>query len=1102
MNQYLQNRLYPTRLVVVFILLLTAMRVFATEEQLLERQISIAVNNETIDKVLMKIEKVANVKFMYSTNEVDIRERISINVKNERLRKVLERLLSPRKITYKVHEQLNTITLKRESIQDLEVEGKVELEINPTNRWELIGTVTDAGTKLSLPGVNVLVKGTTNGTTTDANGSFSISAEKNDILTFSFIGFKPVEVLISDQVNLQIEMSEDITGLKEVIINAGYWKIKEKEQTGNIARIDADEIALQPSNNVLQSMQGKMAGVFITQQSGVPGGSFNIQIRGQNSLRNSVANNGNRPLYIIDGVPFASTPLGTPESGAIIDGGNPLSTINPADIESIEILKDADATAIYGSRGANGVVLVTTRKGKVGKTQFNANLYQGTGTVNSKMDLLNTQQYLTMRNEAFTNDQVTPGTYYTDYDVLSWDQTSFTDWQEKLIGGTSHITNAQMSASGGSASTQFLLGAGYFRETTVFPGDFSNQKISANVKLNHSSNDNRFNLGFSSYYLIDNNALPRVDLTLKALTLAPNAPELYQPDGTLNWENSSWTNPLAYLKQELDARTTNLVSNVNVGYRIAKGLEAKMNLGYTEIRYNEFTSQPRASFDPAFGIPSAATFAAKHSSTWIVEPQLEYKIELGKGTLVALAGSTWQGSGLEEDAVSATGFASDELLRNRQAASAITILSVNDAQYHYLAMFSRLNYNWKGKYIINLTGRRDGSSRFGPGNQFGNFGAIGAAWIFTEEEFLKSNVVSFGKLRVSYGSTGSDQIGDYGFRDLWTTTPYPYDGRIGLNPSNLSNPNYGWEVNKKWESGLDLGFAQEKVNLSVSYYHNQSSNQLVGVPLSAVTGFSSVQANFPAVVVNSGLELVLTSTNMSRKNFTWTTSANVTFPHNELKSFPDLKNSSFAFDYIEGKPLSVSPSFHYLGVDPQTGLYQHQDVDEDQQFTALDLRGVKSLQQDYYGGFQNTFTWNGLSADVFIQFVKQVGRNYLNYFSSRPGLDSNQPAWVLDRWQNPGDEKSIQQFTQGFGDPWVANQVDALSDNRFSDASFIRLRSVSLSYTMPSSWISKAGFQMMKVSLQGQNLWTLTNYQGLDSETQSGSLPPLKRWTMGLNITF
>lgn len=1101
MNRYYHYAAYKVVCLLMLALSLTA-NAAVHPTNVLDKEVSLTLLSQPMQNVLKKIEIAANIRFMYSPDQVNIDEVITLQAQKRKLRDVLEELFQPRNIRYRVHEETSTITLNREG-ERWETLPEKKSPSGEMQRQPVKGNVTDAANGAALAGVNIIIKGTTQGTTTDAEGAFAMDVQPDDILVFSFIGFQSTEVRVGNQTTINIVLTEDIQSLKEVVVNAGYYKIKEREQTGNIVKISSNEIERQPVNNPLQALQGRMAGVYIQQQSGVPGSAFNIQIRGQNSLRNSSANNGNRPLYVIDGVPFNATPLGSSSSANIIDGGNPLSTINPADIESIEILKDADATAIYGSRGANGVVLITTKRGKSGKTEFTTNYYEGWGNTSRKMDLLNTKQYLAMRNEAFANDQVSPGTFYSDHDVLTWDQNRYTDWQKELLGGTARMTNAQLTVSGGSEQTHFMIGGGYLREFTVFPGEFANKKYSGNFKVNHRSNNHKWNIDFSAYYLTDNNALPLIDLTSQALQLAPNAPALYLPNGNLNWENSTWRNPLAFTRKDFETKTTNLLSNTILAYKILPTLQAKINVGYSNIRMDEFTAQPKSSFDPNLTAFSSATFSDRKIQTWITEPTLEYATPIGEGTLTALVGSTFQGSNNEATNLFATGFASDALLRNPQAASTITIQAVTQSEYRYSALFGRINYNWHGKYLANLTGRRDASSRFGPGNQFANFGAIGAAWVFTEESWLQNKVLTLGKLRASIGTTGSDQIADYGYVDLWTSTSYTYDGTGGLYPLNLANPDYAWEENRKWEVALVTGFWKDKLNVSVSYYNHRSGNQLVGVPLPGITGFNSVQANLPAEVKNTGVEVVLSSTPVQTKALTWTSSINITFPKNELIAFPNIQNSSFAFDYIVGKPLTVQPSFEYAGVDSETGFYKHLDVNNDGIVTfEEDLLGNKALAQKFFGGFQNNIRYKGLSLDVMIQFVNQTGRNYLTYFYDRPGAATNQPVWVLERWQKPGDNVPIGQFTQGFGDAFLGNLYNNNSDNRFSDASFIRLKNVSLAYQFPSQLVKKIALQQARLYVQAQNLATLTSYKGLDPENQSATLPPLRMVTVGVSLTF
>ncbi|NDV15768.1 SusC/RagA family TonB-linked outer membrane protein [Muricauda sp. TY007] len=976
---------------------------------------------------------------------------------------------------------------------------------------EVSGTITDPEGN-PLPGVNIIIKGTNQGTMSDPDGKYTIRVQTNDILTFSYVGLKRVEMPVNSSDTLNIQMEEDVMSLEGVELNAGYWKVKDRERTGNISRLSSEEIANQPVPNVMAAAIGRMPGVNIRQNSGLPGGNFRISIRGQNSLRS----NANEPLYVIDGIPFTSTSLDVLASATDVFGtGNaisPLNAINPTDIESIEVLKDADATAIYGSRGANGVVLITTKKGGVGETRVDVNFQHGIGKVPHFMDLLNIDQYLEMRREAFANDGVEPRS--TDYDVNGiWDPNRNVDWQKRLLGGTAETTNANISISGGSQNTQYVFNGGYYRETTVFPRDFAYQRGSGQLNVNHISENQRFKANFSANFSKDENNLPGQNFTDTALTLPPNAPEPFNEDGSINWANGTWGSsgsPFAVLNRPYKGKTDNLISNVTLSYRLLSDLQFKTSTGYTSIQFNEKFLWPISTNDPTTG---STTGQARHSDssiyTWIVEPQITYQKRISKGSLNLLLGATFQKDIRESQEVRTYGIGSDALLEDISAAT--TIRAFNSfKEYRYNAFFGRVNFNWDEKYIINLTGRRDGSSRFGPGKRFGNFGAIGMAWVFSNEGFVKKNVpfLNFGKLRVSYGTTGNDQIPDYGYLETYSSERSYFNGTT-LLPSRIANNNYSWEINKKFETGLELGILNNRVNLTTSYYLNRSSNQLVGFALPTITGFNTVQANLPATVQNMGWELGLISRNIESHSgdFNWITSINFTIPQNKLLKYPNLEGSPYANTYVVGKPLSIQKNYKYLGIDPESGVYQFQDVDKDGVISSPnDAQTIVELGQHYYGGVNNSVSFKGLQLDFFFQLVKQTSHSHRGAFLYLPGFVfpglGNQPVEVLDRWQQPGDQTDIPKFSATDFSQYLTHAFNwNSSDMAKVDASFIRLSNISLSWSLPKSIVHTLRLQQARFYIQGQNLWTITNYRGLDPETGS-LMPPLRRITTGVHVTF
>jgi TonB-dependent starch-binding outer membrane protein SusC len=1072
--------------------------------QLLDKKVTLSLKEVPLEVALKEIELVTNVKIFYSIDQLEIKEVVSIEAKNETLRSVLHDLLGPFNIKYKVNEKKAAIILKRYSEPTESDETALFNRSQSTmkqQRATITGTVVDVSEQ-PMAGVNIVVKGTVEGTTTDPDGHYSLQAESDDVLVFSFIGYVTFETKVNGRRVIDVVLQEDVRSLKEVTINAGYYMTTKATQTGNISKVTAEEIQRQPVQNPLAALQGRVPGLEVTQNTGVPGGNFTVRIRGTNSIAN-----GNDPLFIIDGVPYISGTMAMPETSGLIAGPggfSPFSNINPSDIESIEVLKDADATAIYGSRGANGVILITTKKGVQGKTKVDFNFYSGGGKVASKMDLLSSQQYLAMRREAFQNDNITP-TLANARDLVVWDTTRYTDWQKKLIGGTARITDAQISVSGGTSDTQFLIGTGYHKETTVFPGNNSDTRGSINTNLVHTAFNQKLNINFSLNYAVNNSNLLYRDLTRNAMTLPPIAPQVYDEQGNLSWEfwTSAYENPLANTRRFFESRSANFIGNTVVQYKVLDNLILKSSVGYTSNTNKAITTNPISSQAPDIVADNITFFSNSTFHNWIVEPQLNWNPTMNLTRFNVIVGATFLSQLNEGLAQLGRGFSSEALMKNLSAAATVEQGTEFYAQYRYHAIFGRINYARNDKYFINLTGRRDGSSRFGPGKQFSIFGALGAAWIFSEEDFIKNNLafLAFGKIRASYGITGNDQLGDYNFLDTYSSSGGQYQGSIGLRPDRLSNPDFAWETNKKTEIGIEFGFLNDRISTTLSAYRNRSSNQLVGYPLPGTTGFTSIQGNFPATIQNQGVEMDIITHPVQSNAFRWTTSVNISIPRNKLVSFPDLEAfPAYSNLYVVGEPLSIRKVYKYTGMDDQ-GLYTFQDVNEDGVYNTSDRQTVANVGRDYFGGLSNTLYYKCVELNILFQFVKQSGNNSMIYFAS-PGSLTNQPVWVMDRWQDPSDLSEFQRFGQTSSTATPYNRL--INSNRaVGDASFIRLKNISLAYTIPEVWIRKTGLSMAKIFINGQNLLTFTKYKGLDPETQFGTvLPPLRVLSGGINITF
>jgi TonB-linked SusC/RagA family outer membrane protein len=1099
--------------ITTFLLFVGLMQVSAAG---LAQKFTLVKKEVTLKEIFKEINKQTGYNIFSSDSQIETSKKIDANFKDTGLQEVLNKCLENTSLTYTLEDKTIVIREKERSFLD---KIKTALNIPIT----ISGKVLDE-TNQPMPGVTVKEKGTNNVVITDSKGIFYISVpDNNTLLIFSYIGFESRELAAKEiPTGASITLKASVNNLNEVVINKGYYNEKQRFSVGDVTRVSGEDIAKQPVTDPLLALQGRVPGLYISQTSGIPGSYSTILLRGQNSIQDgSKPVTVNDPFFIVDGVPYSSSSLtntligggavGTPLNGRG-QGLSPFNSLNPSDIESIEVLKDADATAIYGSRGSNGVILITTKRGKAGETKVDLDVSSGVSAVANQVPLLNTQQYLQMRHEAFKNDGRTPNSIQYDINGF-WDTTRYTNWQKVLIGNLAQYTNAQASVSGGNANTQFRVDGSYSKQGTVFPGDYGDQKASLHFNINNTSNNQKFKMQLTGSYVYDNNILPYTDIT-QYITLPPDAPAIYNADGSLNWAlkggGRTWNNPLAGTYNQYKAGTDNLVSNMVLSYQLTPDLQVKSSFGYTHAQMNQSqlafssASPPPANADP---YSRSNDLATTDSKSWIIEPQLNYHKEAGKFVIDALLGTTFQENTQNSSSIFASGFSSDELITDPAAASTSYLGGYSASQYKYNALFGRISARWKDRYLLNITARRDGSSRFGPDKQFGNFGAIGAGWIFTEDPFIKSVLpswINFGKLRGSYGITGNDQIGDYQFLSTYSIYPPTYQGSPGFFPTGLTNPNFAWERDKKLEGGIELGFLKDRITLSVSYYRNRTDNQLVGYPLPQITGFVGVEANLPAIIQNIGLEFSLNTVNVKTANFTWSSAFNLSIPQNKLLAFPGIENTGYVYTYSVGKSLFTRYLFHYTGVDPQTGVYTFASKDgsgvpsygTDQVFT-------KPVTQTFYGGFQNSFRYKGLELDILLQFTKQTGYNYLNAIPL-PGKAFNVPVAVLNRWQNPGDHSSIQQFTQTYGSNAGNAYLNYLtaSDAIISDASFIRLKSLSLSYQLPADWTKKWGAHSAALFIRGENLLTITKYQFLDPETQGLGLPPLRVITAGIHVSL
>ncbi|QHS61073.1 SusC/RagA family TonB-linked outer membrane protein [Chitinophaga agri] len=857
-------------------------------------------------------------------------------------------------------------------------------------------------------------------------------------------------------------------------------------------------IARQVTTNPLLTLQGRVPGLLVTQSGGIGGSAVKVQLRGRNSLVN-----GTQPLYVIDGIPY--NPVITGGLGSFIwgDKASAFNFINPDDVESIDVMKDADATAIYGSRGANGVILITTSKGKAGKAVIRAVVSTSLSHTARKVKLLNTSQYLDMRREAFKHDGVSPNQRNAP-DLLLWDPQRYTDWQHELIGGTGHITSTQLSVSGGNDNYLYRLSGHYRKEHLVFPGSFGSTRGGLHISMSGKSTDQRFEANFSGSFLADNSDLPGSDFT-SMIMLPPNAPPAYLDDGSLNY---SWLNPyIGLIGPSFEGAVKNVLANVGLQYRILPGLILKTTMGYNWLTGRSAVLSPLAIIPPLLrnGRSGSSQHYRYEAISRIIEPQATYRLTKGSWQLHGLLGGTIQGYQEMRESLNADGFEDDALLRNIYYADSV-YGKLESGAYRYVALFGRFGLNYQNRYLMNLSIRRDGSSRFGPRKQFASFGAIGTAWIFSEEPFMTplKKVISFGKIRASYGTTGNDQIGDYQYLGEYNKADGAYQGVTGLKPVRLFNADFAWELTRKSEVALDLGFLHDRLLLSASYYLHRSSNQLISYPLPDITGAGSIIGNLPAVIRNNGLELSLSVERIQHNKLIWRSSFNISFGHNKLISYPDPTIPVEAVNpFVEGQALSQQYVATAMGVDPQTGTYQFADAENHPVPAA---KAVENKAMDvapfWYGGWVNNLDLGPFSMEILLHFVRQKGVNTTFDPDYMPGYQRNQYAVVQSRWQQPGDITDRQRYTQN-GTLWSGYRKAMKSDLGYEDASFLRVRHVEVNWSFPKTTLRRLHLQEGKLYIQGQNLFTITRYKGLDPETQlRGTLPPLRVFTCGLKIAL
>ncbi|WP_185716308.1 TonB-dependent receptor [Larkinella knui] len=1094
-------------------------------QELLNRPISVQLDNKDLRTVLNRLEKAANVKFTYVPQLIATGNKVSVRAENDRLEVVLNRLLKPLNITYQVSG--NYIVLKKETTSAVFPDD--QLIEAPAQRAELTisGVVTDEKGE-GLPGVSVLLKGTQRGTATDGKGAFRLAVpDQSAVLVFSFVGYQSQEITVRSQSVLTVRLEADEKSLNEVVV-VGYGSVKKRDLTGAVSSISATEVKSQPVSGLNQALQGRAAGVQVTQSSNSPGGGVTIRIRGGNSIS---ANN--EPLYVIDGFPVSSStsfPGGPTNTGT---NQNVLATINPNDIESIEILKDASATAIYGSRGANGVVLITTRRGKEGQSNIDFEAYYGVQQIRKMLDLGTAAEHTELKNEQLRNLGFAQRYgYTTQFPKKPEEYGVGTNWQEEIYRPAA-VQNYQLSFSGGNDKLRYFVNGNYFgQDGIVINSDFKRYSSRINLDARVSS---RLKIGSTiTISRAITNAINEVGTNGPvgaALTYSPANP-IFDASGNyqlLNVGSGSgfgvFPNPVALAKTSTNTLTSDRVlGNMFGELLLGAGLTARISVG-TDIlnsRRNTFFSPQTVVANTLNGVGSNGT---GNTVNLLNENTLSYTRAFDAiHSIDLLAGLTFQSAknvGTYQEAQDFPNYALGA--QNLGLANNPRPPSGSASRWGLNSYLARANYRFRDKYLLTFTGRVDGSSRFGANHKYGFFPSGAFAWRVSEEPFLKSvRAISDLKFRLSYGITGNDGIGLYNSLSQYGTSRTVFNNTEVLmtQASRIANPDLRWEKTAQFDAGFDVSLLNNRLQLTADYYIKTTTDLLLNVELPATTGFTTVTRNVGSLE-NRGFELAINTINIDGK-VQWTSSGNVSFNRNKVLKLADAEQffsgativkvgesiGSFYTTVFDGI-WQTAEEIKQAGLKARTGdlpgAPRFKDVNGDGVFNESTDRTIigNGLPKFIYG-LTNNLSYKGFDLLVFVQGV--YGNKLYN--ATRQTIESTDPttnqlrtviegSWRPDRPSNR--IPAMRQWSKGTTSDFI------------EDGSFLRLKNVSLGYQVP---VLPRFIKRARVYVSGQNLLTFTKYVGYDPEVSSDgnsntlygfdrfAYPASRTITVGANLTF
>jgi TonB-linked SusC/RagA family outer membrane protein len=1105
----------------------------ANAQDKLKTTISISLEDKSIKTILTKLEKEADVKFIYSSEVIQVERITSIKAKNQSLAVVLDAFLSPLNISFRGIEDGIVLSVKDVDPNQALDAKRAKMDVVIAADQTIKGTIIDEkGEK--LPGVSISIKGTTRGTTTNSNGEYSISVlDDKAVLVFSFIGYESQEVLIGNKANINLTLKVDNKALEEVVV-IGYGSQKKSDLTGAVGSASGEKLQERPTSSLPQALSGKIAGTNVSQNSGKPGGKTQIRIRGNTSVSLD-----NSPLYVVDGVILVSTSLS--------DNSSPIDYINSNDIQSVEVLKDASATAIYGSRGANGVILVTTKRGSTSGVKIGYDTYYGLGKMAKKVGVLNSKEFLMIEDVAYQNAK--------KYDATGWANGKYpnpalkrtnpllfdaqgnpiydTDWQDEVTQ-SAFSQNHQFSFTGGSEAGSFGAFLGHTGEEGIMQESWL-KRYSGRFVFD-TSYKKWFKVGGSLGYNQQNERLIHDSWVGRNMIEAiPIIPVKYS-DG--NWASNldypgmeGGPNPVEVgEKYQRYLKTNTVLGNVFANISLAKGLEFRSSVGinYINQKTNEYAGR-NLNF---IGTPTNgyAQIYSNEFFSWQFENYLTYnKTFADIHSFTGLLGISWQQTDMSNYNVRVNNFSDDFFSFNNLAAGSVPISPTSLASVEGInSSFGRINYGLKDKYLLTVTGRIDGSSKFGENNRYAFFPSAALAWKVIEEDFMQDiPFVSNLKLRTSFGETGNSGIPAYGaLAGLSSSYSYVYGGSVvkGIGKGSLANSELKWERTKQIDAGFELGFFNQRISLEADVYLKETTDMLLNAPVPLSSGYGTVFRNIGSME-NKGVELSLNTVNIEKGDFTWKTMFNISLNKNKVTA---LSGGSDIFSgntiIREGEPVGSFWGWVHLGTwgsdeagaakalnpDWVPGDIKLKDVNQDGKINDADKVIIGNGMPKGYGSFINSINYKNFEFSLDLQFT--YGNNVM-YLTTRPQENrqgiANSLNTVLNAWTPENQNTKIAQWR-----PVSAGYDNRDTDHMIQDGSFIRGRNMLLAYNFSSDLLDKIHLKRLRVYTSLQNFFLITKYQGYDPEAQTSNTPfgqgevnfqqyPRPKVIMvGLNISF